>query len=137
MNVKRHQKVDEAVRRMEIMNVFPPMLDLFVKEDVMFRSEHPYGLFIEMDSEEKEEIRKFEEEHNALVYMVLRTETAVSTIDALLFVSDNMQEWYMDIEDLENETAYAYVINHEIPVFSGFGQVGWKRTEYGGIIRTA
>jgi hypothetical protein len=89
-----------------------------------------------LNEEEQEMVKTFEKKHNALVYLIVRSFTTIGTIDAMLFVGDEVHEWYMDIEDLENNTAYAYVVNHDMPVFSEFGQIGWQLTQAAGIMRT-
>ena len=135
MKVDKQTKKMEALERMKKMGVWLPVVECFWKYDEIHRSEQPFGVYYELDGEEMEEIKAIEKEYGFLVYMVIRTETGFGTLDALLFVNDDPTEWVMDMEDLENGTAYAYVINRDIPVFSEFGQIAWKSTGRGGVLR--
>lgn len=137
MNVSREEKKIEAIKRMRKMGVFEQTVKQFENDDLVSVSEQPFGAFYWLNDTEKEMVRKFEEKHNALVYLVVRTNTTMGLMDSLLFVSDYQEEWEMDMEDLDFNIVMAYVVNHDDLLCSEFGSIGWKLTSAAGIIRTA
>ena len=76
----------------------------------------------------------FENEWNALVYLVVRTNTNLGTMDSIFYVSDHKDEWPMDNDDLAENYACVYVVNHDMPDCSEFGTIAWKNVN-GGILR--
>ena len=136
MKVYREQKKMEAIHRMQAAGIPDDIIVALDDEDKIFISEQPFGLFVELNEEELDRVRKFEQKHNVLVYMVIRSATHLGMMDSLLFVNDDVSEWYMDREDLESKTAFAYVYNHVLPVLSEFGQIGWENGAAGGLLRT-
>lgn len=137
MKKTREEKKTEAIKRMKKMGVFKPTIKQFADSDLVSASEPPVGAFYWLDDEEKKMVQEFEENHNALVYMVIRSFTTLGKMDSLLFVSDYPEEWKMDMEDLDNNLALAYVVNHDMPDCSEMGSIGWKLTIAGGLQRTA
>lgn len=135
MNVRKAQKKEEAIRRMKIIGLFDDMIKHFEDDNIIYVNEPPIGAIYDLSEEDMEMVRKFEEKYNALVYTVIRSYTTMGTMDVLMYVADEISEWAMDTEDLEENTAFAYVVNHNFPLFSEFGQIHWKRTAAGGIIR--
>lgn len=83
-----------------------------------------------------EYLRKFEEEHNALVYAVIRDYFNICTMDAYLYVSDYEEEWEDDREELKNGEVLAYVRNLNDDECSEFGSIGVKRSPAAGLVRT-
>ena len=120
---------------MRVMGLFDDMIKNFEDDDIIYVNEPPIGAIYDLSEDDMEMVRKFEEKHNALVYTVVRSHTTMGVMDALLYVTDEIGEWPMDIEDLGENTAFAYVVNHSFPLFSEFGQIHWKRTPAGGIVR--
>ena len=137
MNVSREEKKAEAVKRLKKMGVFKATIQQFEKEDLVSVSEPPVGAFYWLNAEEKKMVQEFEENHDALVYVVIRSFTNIGKMDSLLFVSDYPEEWNMDMEDLEGNLALAYVVNYDFPDCSEMGTIGWKLTIAGGLDRTA
>lgn len=137
MNVSREEKKAEAIKRMKKMGVFKPTIKQFEKDDLVSVSEPPFGAFYWLNDEEKKMVQEFEEEHNALVYMVVRSFTTLGKIDSLLYVSDYPEDWDYDMNDLEDHYVMAYVVNHDMPDCSEMGSICWKLAVGGGIVRTA
>lgn len=137
MNVSIEEKKAEAVARMKMLDIIPDAIRQFnSKEPVVMLSLPPWGGLYELADEEKEMVRKFEQEYDALVYMVVRANTEFGLLDALLYVSDHKEEWKMDREDIAAGYPIAYVVNHDEELFSEFGSIG-VRSINGGLIRTA
>lgn len=89
-----------------------------------------------MEDEQLEAVKRFETEHNALVYCIVRTYTNFGKMDAYLYVSDYAEEWELDNECQDNSEQMAYVVNYDMPELSEFGTIGLKQTIAGGLART-
>lgn len=137
MNVSREEKKVEAVKRLKEIGVCQEVIRQLEEEDKVSVSEPPFGAFYWLNDEEKKTVREFEEKHDALVYVVIRSFTNIGKMDSLLFVSDYPEEWDMDMQDLKCNRALAYVINHDAPDCSEFGSIGWELTGSSCLIRTA
>ena len=92
MNVNTEEKKTEAVARMKRLGIFPQTIEQFQDEGYVSISEPPFGAFYWAEGEDLERIRQFEEEHNALVYVVIRSYTNIGKLDSMLFVSDYPEE---------------------------------------------
>ena len=81
------------------------------------------------------EIRRFEQEHDATVYLAVRVFTALGDLDALLFVGKYEEEWPLEREDIKAGYAMSYTINRDYPECSEMGSIFFRTTEDGGIVR--
>lgn len=129
----RNKQVEEAVKRMKMLHILPRAIQEF-KSGVINRSEE-MGLLYWLDDEEKEMVKKFEEEREGVVYHVIMTETTMGRMYSLLYVSKHTEEWEMDRADIHEERVFVYVVNKDMPDFSEFGTIG-IRPSFGGVIRT-
>ena len=134
MNITREIKKEEAIKRMKKLNIIDDAVRQFKNEDIVMVSEPPFGGLYWLNDEEKEMVRKFEEENDALVYIVVRAFTNFGKMDSLLYVSNYEEEWEMDNEDLKDGYAMSYTINHDMPDCSEFGSIA-IRSAGGGILR--
>lgn len=134
MNITKEEKKKEATKRMKELNIIPDAIKQFINSDTLMVSEPPFGGLYWLNEEQKEMVRKFEEEYNALVYMVVRSHTQFGMTDSLLYISDYKEEWEMDRVDLKNNFIMTYSINHDNPIFSEFGSIVVKQI-CGGLIR--
>ena len=134
MNITREAKKQEAIKRLKALNIINDAVKQFEKDDIVMVSEPPFGGLYWLNDEEKEMVRKFEENNNALVYMVVRSFTNFGKMDALLFISDYDEEWEMDNEDIKDDIVMSYVINHDMPDCSEFGSIT-VRPMFGGLVR--
>ena len=134
MNITREMKKEEAIKRMKKLNIIDDAVRQFKNEDIVMVSEPPFGGLYWLNDEEKEMVRKFEEENDALVYIVVRAFTNFGKMDSLLYVSDYEEEWEMDNEDLKDGYAMSYTINHDMPDCSEFGSIAICSAG-GGILR--
>lgn len=136
MNISREEKKIEAIERMKKLGVFSETIKQFEQEDLVSISEPPVGAFFWVENEEFEEMRRFEQRHNALVYVIIRSYTTIGKMDSYLYVSDYKDEWQRDRDALNSNEAFAYVINRDMPDCSEFGSIGIRRTIAGGLART-
>ena len=134
MNVSREIKKEEAIKRMKAMNIYSDAIKQFKNADIVMVSEPPLGGLFWLNDEEKEMVSKFEQENNALVYLVVRSFTNLGIMDNIFYVSDYQDEWEMDNADLNENYACVYVINHDMPDCSEFGTIAWKSVG-GGVLR--
>ena len=99
MNVPLEKKKSRAIELMQHMGLWQPVIDTFRDEGKVLISEPPFGAVYEMDDKLANQVKEFESEHNALVYMVIRAFTEVGQLDSLLYVSDYEDEWSYEDED--------------------------------------
>ena len=97
-------------------------------------SEPPLGGLYWLNDEEKKMVHEFEQENNALVYLVVRSFTNLGIMDNIFYVSDYQDEWFMDNADIDEHYACVYVINYDMPNCSEFGTIAWKSVG-GGVLR--
>lgn len=93
------------------------------------------GRYSPVGEELSGEIRRFEQEHDSTVFLVVRMFTAYGDLDALLFVGKYEEEWEMEREDIRGGYAMSYTINRDYPDCSEMGSVFFRTTKDGGIIR--
>lgn len=99
-------------------------------------SEPPFGAFYWAEGDDLKRIREFEEQNNALVYLVVRSYTTFGKMDCYLYVSDYTEEWAQDRDDIKEMQPLAYVYNHDMPDCSEFGCIGIAGTPAAGLRRT-
>lgn len=133
--VSTEAKKAEAVARMKLLGIFPQTIKQFEQGYVSI-SEPPFGAFYWAEGEDLERIRQFEAEHNALVYVVVRSYTEFGKMDCYLYVSDYDEEWPMDHEGIRDREVVAYVYNHDAPDCSEMGYIGIAPTPAAGLRRT-
>lgn len=132
ISVKTKQKT-EAIKRMKTLNIIPDAIKQFENKNTVMVSEN--GFLYEINDEQKNIIKEFEDEYNALVYIVIQNCTEFGKLYTFLYVSEHTDEWDMDNSDLTSGYPLAYIYNSTCPDFSEFGSVGIKN-QFGGLIRT-
>lgn len=130
----RVKQKEQAIERMKKLGIMEQPIKEFEDEDKLNLSEVA-GYLYWLDDDEKEMVKKFEEENNALVYHIIKTNTNIGMLYNLLYVSEYVEEWDMDMDDLSEGQALAYVLNKTMPDCSKFGTIGIKPS-VGGLIRT-
>lgn len=89
MKISLEEKKAEAVKRMKAYGLFHEAIECFEHDGIVMYSEAPWGCYYAVDDNLKKEINKFEKEHNALVYTVVRSyHRELGMRDSLLYVSD-------------------------------------------------
>ena len=133
MNVSIEKKKQEAINRMKALGIFAETIKQFKGGQISY-SEPPLGANYWLNEEQEKIVKDFEEEHNALVYFAVRSYTEFGKLDAFLYVSDYEEEWEMDIEDIYDGYALAYVYNYDDPYCSEIGSIAVKG-RFGGLVR--
>lgn len=136
MRTSTEEKRAEAVLRMKRMGVCEETINQFEQENLVSTSEPPHGVFYWVTPEERQVIREFEAEHDALVYLVIRSYTTIGQMDSYLYISDDPDEWEDDRRDIDDHEALAYVRNIDDPWCSELGRIGFRLTVAGGLART-
>lgn len=135
MKICTADKKAEAVRRMKMMGIYGPTINQFRRSQQVSVSEGPLGGFYWMDEKDRKAVRKFEQEHNALVYMGVRSRIAGDEVDSYFYVSDTREEWADDREALQNGETVAYCYNRTAPGMSEAGWIGFRPTCGAGVRR--
>lgn len=130
MTMKKLQK-DEAIKRLEWLNVNPEVLEAFRERDEIYGAVSFADVLFGMPvAHYRELIRDFEGRHNALVYHCELSEMPFGKCLSLLFVSQYPEEWEGDRYDLLYPKrggvffVYAYVENLDYPEYSELGKIG-------------
>ena len=134
MSVSRIEKKNEAIKRMEVLDIYSETIRQFEKEGLVSYSEPPLGTNYWLTEEQRKIVRDFEEEYNAIVYFAIRSYTNFGTLDSFLFVSQYENEWVLDNNDIREGYAYAYVYNYDVPEYSEIGLIG-VQPRFGGLVR--
>ena len=132
MSIK--ERKEEAIKRMKFLGLSNTVIREFIMENKLNVSEH-CGILYWLSEEEKEMVKTFEKQHNATVYHLIKSQVMGCIHLALLYVSNEKEEWQQDMQDLKEGYTVAKVLNLNIPQFSEIGTIGVK-SQIGGLIRT-
>ena len=135
MNVSMEEKKLEAICRMKKLHIWSQAIKEFEKHGLVLVTEPPIGAVYELEPELREEVKKFEEEHNALVYIVVRAFTTFGKMDSMLFVSDYVEDWEFEDRELDEWIAMTYTVNWDYPDCSEMGSISIRPTPAGGLER--
>lgn len=133
MNIPIEKKKQEAINRMNALGIFPETIKQF-KGGMVSYSEPPLCANYWLDDDQKKIVKGFEEEHNALVYFVIRSYTEFGKMDSLLYVCDYEEEWEMDREDISAGYVMVYTYVYDAPYFSEIGSIAIQG-RFGGLVR--
>lgn len=135
MNVSREIKKEEAIKRMQVLDLFKPCIEMFAKYDEVQLSEMTGGLYeFSGNIDLTEKIKEFETENNALVYHVIHCYTNFGELYNFLYVSDYEEEWEYDNEDIKDNYVMSYVWNQSDDFCSEFGTIVVNQ-KFGGLVR--
>lgn len=132
--MKERQKA-EALARMKLLGIFPEAIKQFYQDGKVSISEPPFGALYWAEGWDLDRIEQFEEDQNALVYLIIRSYTAYGKMDSYLYVSHNEDEWESDREDLRNRLPVAYTLNLGDPQLSELGYISIEKTVADGLVR--
>ncbi len=97
---------------------------IVLSDDVCYSKKGMHNWNVIRAKNGNQKIRKFEEESNGLVYHVIKTQMNFGLMYSFLYVSEYIEEWKMDMEDLGDNQTLAYVVNTTMPDCSEFGTIG-------------
>lgn len=140
MNATIEEKKAEAIARMKLWGIHSPITQAFENKSLVAESVPPIGACYWLNEAQKERVKKFEEEHNALVYHVIH-HTAIFggtdkfELEEYLYVSKYPEEWAYDRAHIEEGQQLVYSYNLTAPECSELGYIGIKRTPAAGLAR--
>ena len=132
----------EAIRRMEILNLNPYIVDKFKNEGKLICSQvyHPYAYFSDLSPEVEDKVKWLEKTKQGMVYHVTQTNATrygePVEMYNLLYISPYREDWEVDEQFFQNNLAFCYVWNKSWDDGSEFGTIQY--TNIGGaLLRTA
>lgn len=136
MAVSREEKFQEAINRLQKLGIIDDAIVQFIEDGTVMCAEPPLGGLYILNEEQERIVADFEKEHNALVYLAVKSRTSIGHMDSFLYVSDYKDEWEYDRADIEDGVVMTYTYNYDAPDCSEIGSIGF-RSFGGGILRTA
>ena len=134
LKTNKEMMKEEAIKRMKILQLHKNVLDDFMNENKLNKSDSPLGSLYWLDEEEIKIVKDFEKRHNVLVYHVIHTFSNLGETYELLFVTTEKEEWENEKRDLKNGYAFAQVIVIDYDPNSEMGYIGVE-SKNGGIVR--
>lgn len=131
---ERNLKIQQAIDRMTAMGIESKLIEEFRVDQI------PICVcdnqIRKATKEELNLIRPWQNEYQTLPYHLIWTDTTIGNMLSILYVSDQPEEWDMDMDDCKYMTPCAYVMNLSDPICSEFGSIGVQLMS-GGLIRIA
>lgn len=135
MNATMKEKKAEAGKRMRALGIYRPTVQQFTRQDILSACEGPFGACYWVEGDSLEHVREFEEENNALVYLVIRCRVGGDEVENYLYVSDHPEDWALDWQDLKQGMPVARAYNVSCPWCSDTGHIGIRKTAAAGLRR--
>lgn len=129
---------EEALLRMREVIDDSDVIDSFEETGLPQVYIHPHGGSYSLEDDELEKVRDFERSHQVLVWGVIRSKISYNwqdvTVDCMLHVSQNKDEWDREREDLLNGIPFVYTVMKEYPV-TDHGHINVYKSEAGTLLR--
>ena len=141
MKATKEEMKQEAIKRLEKLELYPTVLSDFKNHGLINVSEHQNiagfdaGILYWANEEQSAFIKQFEQEHNVVVYHAIYTPFCFGRCLSLLCVVNHKNVWERDNEDLKKGCVFSYVRNIDSPNDSEWGYIEFQPA-YGGLIRT-
>lgn len=134
IKVNKKEMKNEVIKRMKILRLHQNVLDDFINENKLNKSDSPVGALYWLDEKELEMVKDFENKHNVIVYHIIHTFSNLGETYELLFITKEKEEWEAEKVDLKNGFALAQVIVMDDSPNSEMGYIGIENIN-GGLIR--
>jgi len=134
IKVNKKEMKNEAIKRMKILRLHQNVLDDFINENKLNKSDSPLGALYWLDEKELEMVKDFENKHNVIVYHIIHTFSNLGETYELLFITKEKEEWEAEKVDLKNGFALAQVIVMDYSPDSEMGYIGIENIN-GGLVR--
>ena len=129
----------EALERMRAINLYEGSIYAFEEENQVHVYEPPYGCSYDIEEDDEEFIREFEQKHNVLVWGVIRTFYTLSGEELIgdsdLYVSGKKEFWKEERDLLYKGTPTVYTIIKEHPELHQIGSIQVYRSEGGTLLQ--
>lgn len=132
--LSKKEMKEEAIKRMKILRLHQNVLDDFINENKLNKSETSFGSLYWLDEKELEMVKDFENKHNVIVYHIIHTFSNLGETYELLFITKEKEEWEAEKVDLKNGFALAQVIVMDYSPDSEMGYIGIENIN-GGLVR--
>ena len=132
--VTEEEMIQEANRRMRILQLHINARNEFKDEHRINKSDDNMGILFWLDEKEEEMVKELEKKYNFMVYHIIHTLSNLGETYEILFVSKIKEEWFDEREDLKNGFAMARVEVINSPENSEFGYIGVEARN-GGVVR--
>jgi len=133
MKVSKEAKIEEAVKRMEMLHISKNVIKEFKEDNLLNLSENG-GYLYWLNEDEKALVKKFEAKFDGVVYHVIHDFTNFGELYSMLYVSDWKEEWASDRRDLKDGIVCVYAANVTNEFCSDMGSIS-IRPRIGGLER--
>ena len=134
LSLKGLQK-EEAIKRMKKLELHPNVINEFITENKINKSEIS-GILYWLNDEEEKFVKEFEEKYNGVVYHIIKSYTNIGVLLTVFYVSHYTEEWSIDNNNIDENTQLCYVKNLSDDYCSEFGCINFRK-QIGGLVRTA
>lgn len=131
----KQAQVTEALIRMKRLELHENVIKEFYEEGKLNLSENG-GLLYWLNEKEEAMVRAWEKETGNVVYHVIKDKMEYGLSYSYLYVSEDVEEWILDNDDLKEGIILAYVKNVDDDSCSEYGSIGII-PNIGGLKRTA
>lgn len=132
--VTNEMKKEEALRRMKMLGIFSQTIAEFWESGRVNVSRGSANFWADEDI--MEIVHKFEEEYKGLVYYIIENSYDFGHCLSLLFVSEYIEEWSFDRDEINEGYTCAWVENLDANWCSELGSIGVEN-RFGGLVRVA
>jgi len=128
----------EALFRMKEVIDYTDLINYFEETGLPQVYEPPYGVSYILENDELENVRKVERDRQVLVWGVIRCNMMYNrqevTVDCMLHVSQDKDEWEREREDLQKGFPFVYTIMKDYPVID-HGHINVYKSKGGTLLR--
>lgn len=134
LKAERQEVKNECVKRMKMLKLHPNVINEFINENKLNKSDGPLGTLYWLTEEEQERVKRIEEKYNVLVYHVIHTFSNLGETYDLLYVENEKECWEYDRLDIEQGIVLSRTEVVYDDINSEFGSIGIQ-SKNGGVIR--
>lgn len=128
----KEEMKQQAVQIMKILKLHENVINDFVKENKLNKSETINGILYWLDDEEQQMVEEYEKRCNVLVYHVIKTYTIDDgVIYDLLYITNEKDSWEGIVKRLKQDSI---ILSHTICYFSENGDIQIQ-SRNGGVVR--
>lgn len=124
--LREHQK-SVAIKLLKDLDIYKPYIRAFKEQNKICLFEEYAGFYIDEEQEKElyENIKKFEEEHECIVYAVTHEYTQFGECYDYLIVPKYKDEWdtLISYSNVNKHVIFAYVVNKDEPYCSEYGDI--------------
>lgn len=128
----KEEMKQQALEIMKMLKLHKNVINDFIKEDKLNKSETVNGILYWLDEKEEKIVKEYEEKYNVLVYHVIKTYTVdEGAIYDLLYLPNEKDSWQGIEERLKEDSI---ILSHTLSQFGESGDI-MIQSKNGGIVR--